>query len=616
MQQLDAVLTKKSADFIDTLTKLADGARDQFITQVTAVSDDALGRLDDTLRNEIRDADRLLENRLGTLDALLSQQTTAFTYSFRRVAIFILILGAIFYLGFRVYKHVIDQKLPLKTIIPKVAWGAAATFVFAGCAYAITAANEKIANHQLVALYESHYYSAISSLNLDYAVYYSSQLHFLDRTNKLYEADAQKAALLRDVFARPSLYKTADGTQELLSRTAAALSSYLSIEQPLDPDLVMLYGYTIWQRGGDRFSEYMAANILASAIDDINERKDKRFFTLLPFAYYYIQAYTSNPIPDDVINSLFTKNQAHQLPPSIKLMKGAAVVDQPFPKRLYKINELHQLSKDVNTNIDSLAIQYPLYGYVRVNLELLKTYSAVIPRYAELIRLLGLESAIPAEQKEPLRAKIRIVGSEIVMNWDAYESFLYQNNFADNSAKLNNFKGLWAIYTRASGASSLPEKADSWTPLDEKLGIQAKWLDDIVRPSVRASTFRLIQTTTHTDFATVNTKLSSIEDLMKQFYQARQKLNAARSAGDVAGQNALGPPLATLARQIASSASDLGIFGCPYKEPSGFICTDQNGAPVPFAQLIFDDASGVSPKLVDADEIIAKIVSQRTVPGS
>jgi hypothetical protein len=616
-QQLDQILTKQKAAFLSDIEKLTVAQREQLVSQLSDLSSEMITSLDETIRSQLREADRLLENRLGTLDALLSRQSNDFSYSFRRVAIFAVILIGFSFLGWRGYVHVLENKQPIKTFVPKLTWGLAGIVVFSGCAYAITTANQNFANRQITAYYEDGYRSALSNLNLDHGVYYSTQLLFLDRKAPLAQARAAKAMIMRDVFARPALYRTEDGARELASRLSAAQRSFIQASTAPDPDLTMVYGFLTWQRGPDRFSEYVAASTLASALEAAKESKSDELLLMKPFAFYYLSSYLENPLADDIIAELYSRLGSS----SDQVFLTAKEVDKTAPgqislmKKRYTVEELRKISSSNSMNIDDLARRFTLYTYIRTNMEAVKTSKAVISRYTEMLRLSGRLQVAPAEEKPTLRADIRATAAEIIANWDSYHSFLVSSEFADSAAKLNTLRSVWPIYTRASSAAKLADAADSWGPGDPATGIHKRWLADVVRPNVRTSAYRLIAITTESDFQAVNERLDAVEKGVKAFYDAQSKLEIADKGPDVAARSAAAGNLRTAAVDLASRGTALGLFGCRQKSGVDWDCKSADALPTSFAQLIFESAKGVTPSVTNSGDVFTSLVSQRITPA-
>ncbi|MGX5733843.1 hypothetical protein [Bosea thiooxidans] len=616
MQQLDAVLTKQKTTFLADIEKLSKDQIASVVSQLSDLSNETITSLDEKLRAQLQEADRLLENRLGTLDALLSRQVNDVAYSFHRVAIFFIILLGLGILCWRFYRHIFDHKLPARAFTSQFAWGFGGVVAFSLSAYGITVANQRVAQNRITSQYEENYQIAFSNLNLDHSVYYSTQLLFLNRMSPGAQARAEKAVILRDLFARPALYRTEDGARELGRKLASAQRAFIQSGSAPDPDLTMVYGFLTWQRGPDRFSEYIASITLASALEDSSNDKSGNLLIMKPFAYYYISSYLENPLSDEVVVDLYNRYGTNEQEfVSWKNADKSAPGQVSLIKKRYTIAELKAILGSNPVNIDAIARRLPLYAYIRTNMEAVKTSAAVISRYSELLRLTGQVQVALPEAKPSLKAEIRSTASEIVVNWDAYLNFLINTEFADPYAKLNSLRNIWPIYTRALAASKMADGVEFWPSGDPGAGAHVRWLNDVVRPNVRESTYKLLKITTETDFRLIDAQLDAVEKATRAFFDARAKLETADKGTDAAAKSAAGGVLRTSALDVAAKGTALGLFGCRQKGKPDWDCKAEDALPVSFAQLIFDAAKGVTPSIMDSGELFANLVKQRTTPA-
>lgn len=438
LDKLEKLLIARQTDFLEKATEIANSQRDQFINQLVATTDEAVAQLDGVLKERLKEADRILETRLGTLDVVLDKNTRELGSALKRVVIFVVVVSALSYTIWLTYRRLYVDKLPLKPFIPRLAAVLGMFLAFGSVLYALNLVNDMWSRRQMVRGMEEGYEKALSSQIFDYAVYYSAQLIYLDRYNEIYQARQEKAELLRDVFARPALYRSVDGAREMLNRLGNAQKAYKRANGQYDRDLTILYGFALWQRGDDRFSEYVAANIMAEAISGHASRGSEEA-TLLPVAYYYLSAYLSDPVPDEMIASIYVRNA--NIPDNAVFGPDQNEPgDEQLKVQRRTIAQLATAANGLQVDIESLAKVNSLYAFVRVSLEGVSTYRKVVSGYGELVRLSGDLISVPDEQKAEVRERIKASGVEIVKVWRDYINFLSEASYADQTARLNSFR--------------------------------------------------------------------------------------------------------------------------------------------------------------------------------
>ena len=613
--KLDEVITRQKADFFEKLTELANSQRALLITQLNDATQNALLGLDDILQRQLREADLLLESRLGTLDVVLTKNTQELSSSLKRLLIFVLIFSALGYILWLLYVRKFVDNRPIAPYLPRMGAILGLSLSLAALVYVVTLANDAIARKEVLSSFESNFGKSLKEQNFDYAVYYSTQLQFIDRFNEKYNAQAEKARLLRDVFSRPALYRSANGARELLARLGNAQKGYVRATGRLDVDLNILYGFAIWQRGDDRFSEYVAASILADQLKQASESNGQDAPTLLPFAVYYLTSYLANPLPDEVIQKLYLDNDHIAAADVFKALPPSKDTAELSPLRQrFSAAELQQALAGNKVDIDKLARTNPLYAFVRVSMEAVGTYRVVVSQYAELIRLSGNLSIASEAERPTLRSAIRAAGKAIIDRWDGYEKFLNRADYSDQTAKLNNFRSLWPIYTRAIGAAALKDTDNAITPAPEPNGIHNRWLQDVVQASVRDTTFRLMTTTTKSDFGVMEAKLAAIDKLTKDYFGAvaarKPLIGQATPAANTATSLVV-----TTGQTLAAATAEIGLIGCMHSASASLACLPEDGFPAPLGTLLFRTTAGLDDRIVNTDNVIGQLVTVRPVPA-
>jgi hypothetical protein len=283
-------------------------------------------------------------------------------------------------------------------------------------------------------------------------------------------------------------------------------------------------------------------------------------------------------------------------------------------RQRYSVHELQAILADNKVDIDGLARTNSLYAFVRVSMEAVSTYRAVVSKYGELVRLAGVLSASPEAEKPALRVAIRAAGRSIVDRWDAYEKFLNRADYADQTAKLNNFRNLWPIYTRAIGAASLKDSDNTIVPAAESDGIHNRWLQDVVQASVRDTTYRLMKTATKADYAVMEGKLNNVEKLTRDYFAAVATRKPLIGQASPAANGATAA-VVTAGQALASAAAEVGLIGCLHSDSTNLFCESTDLFPIPYGIALFKATAGLDDKIVDTDNFVKQLVTLRQVPA-
>jgi hypothetical protein len=613
LEKFEKLLIARQSDFLEKAAQIATDQREQFIVALSATTDEAVAQLDSTLRQQLRDADRILETRLGTLDVVLDKNTRELGSTLKRFVIFCIVVGALSYITWSIYRRKYVDKLPLQPMLPRLSVALVMFVALGSVLYVLNFLNDVWSRQQLVTSMEEGYEKALSSQIFDYAVYYSAQLVYLDRYNELYQARQEKAELLRDVFARPALYRSADGARELLNRLGNAQKAFKRISGQYDRDLTILYGFATWQRGDDRFSEYAAANIMSEAISG-NASQGIEQPTLLPIAYYYLSAYLADPIPDSMIASLYAANAG--IDPSDVFISGQHSSSEDIDFQRRTVQQLTDVSHETKVDLESLAKVNSLYAFVRVSLEGVSTYRKVVSGYGELLRLSGELISVQDSQKPSVRNEIRTASHEIVAAWASYIKFLGESSYADQTAKLNSFRGLWPIYTYALGATAISDADLAITPVAQTLGIQEVWLSEVVQPSVRASAFRLITAATSSDYKATEVNLAAVQAATKAFFDAvnarKPLIGSASAEATTATSNVISAGAA-----LSLASAKVGLFACepPNASARSVVCAADNPKAMPLGTLLFKMIAGLDDKSISSVDATNLIIGYRSIPA-
>src|SRR5205807_1653397 len=108
---------------------------------------------------------------------------------------------------------------------------------FAGIAQGYLWWQQHSAVSKLTGDYSKQYKDNFDNLDMDHAVYFSSALSALDPNNRAARGRDEKVRLLRDVFTRPTFYRTPEGTKAAMNRADSAQKLYIDGTGKPDLDL-------------------------------------------------------------------------------------------------------------------------------------------------------------------------------------------------------------------------------------------------------------------------------------------------------------------------------------------------------------------------------------------
>jgi len=385
---LDGVLSKQRKEFLDELQAATTEQREKLFEELTGLTDEALTTLDNILTKKISELNDVIKTQLGSLDAILIRQVNSLSTSLSKVIVLGLVLSGLVFLVWRTYSQVSDGK-PLRQMLRPFVWGVALLLAFGAIGEGITYWIAQRSEAQVVDQFLRQYNTSIEDLDLPKAAYLANQLSVFDNTDRVASGRALKAAIMRDIFIRPSLYRTPDGIKEAMERVSSAQFEYLnSKNHRLDHDLTILYGFLTWQGGNDRFSEYIAACIFASALSGSVAQRSREEVLLLPFAEYYIRAYLANPLPDNVVASLLREHGESFGPVSGNSSDpGKASLLLP---RYFTVADLQSSVNKVHTDVENLGKKNSFYAHARIGLRTVHVQLQVISNYVEYVRVAGL----------------------------------------------------------------------------------------------------------------------------------------------------------------------------------------------------------------------------------
>jgi hypothetical protein len=432
------------------------------IADVGQAIDGAVEKADGALAARIAQVDELAGRRLGNLDVIASKQRIALERTAFRLAI---VLGLVMFVVYvlkqlwTTYQSIVDRE-PDPAADPGAnagrtwqARGAWRAWLFVrklgkpllGYVSAAAAAGALLfllhdqlplgAHKEALELARSHELGLERSLErfeFTRVLFHASQLeHLTAPDGARYRALAAKAELLRDLFARPTLWGTSSGLSELSdkARTVRRL-----LDGAPDPDLLVVEAMLLWQTGGSRKDEHKAASLCARAF-----RLRPRGFALAPVARAHIESFLQSPLVDEAGG---LGRDSETIADLREILQAAAPDDPDHP----------------------LATQLALARRMReVDAASSRAYVAMASQHRDLVRLQLAKAG--SDQLAKARQERTRLAREVVQVWTDFDRWLASDPLlAGNPAVLGVFRLNDALYTRAKWFSDNPAE-DRLAPL-------------------------------------------------------------------------------------------------------------------------------------------------------
>src|SRR5262249_43530580 len=154
--------------------------------------------------------------------------------------------------------------------------------------------SKRDADH-LVKVHSDALREGLTSLDFAQVRYHAAQLAILEPENGVHRALALKAELIRTALGRPALLMHPAGVQELIALVNQVEGSFSALPgKPIDPDVLVVKAYILWQVGSSRRDEQEAATLCAQALE-IPAKDQRAGFLLHPVARNYIERFLYQP---------------------------------------------------------------------------------------------------------------------------------------------------------------------------------------------------------------------------------------------------------------------------------------------------------------------------------
>jgi hypothetical protein len=501
------------------------------LADLDAISQESLQALDESLRKSLDEGDRMLEARFGSLNTIGITQVAAIEITLHRVVVFAAIMSFVWFFVVKLYPEYVNG-LNRRRVIAKTVVCLTGILVLILGYFLLP--NQRVVE-DLARRHLDAYNTGIGDLDFRSASFHAVQLRTLDFFDKDYRFLAEKSSLMRDVFYRPTSYKTIEGLRETETQLRALL------ETKRDSDVEAMFLLVTWQARRDRYTQYLVANGCSQLLE-MASRHGANTFALAPIALHYLNSYLTNPLAD---------RELEILGKDFRQAKEGAPDD--IYSTLYKFQNLATLRASLNAAqqnpIFANTQKSPLYSSIAYGSITSKMYRTALPSYMGMANA----QALLAAETDPARIKVltearTVLAGKLVAAWDDWTEAMGSASIDFSvSQRVSIMQGLHATYARAKSyaASTTPDVPKATLPAAQLF--HAKWLESSIRGFVRPQGFRVLQGQASKAFLDDEMRLVAFETTLVE----AQKAIVAKSGESV-----------PKARAAASAAADLGIFGC------------------------------------------------------
>jgi hypothetical protein len=455
-------LVKKLDSAVDRNLHTADKILKDRSAQLGAIVSDSIQQADQALEQRIAQLDEDVALRLGNVDVIATKQrlgleeTALHTGALVGLLVFVIIVLRTLWREFAVVQLRLADKRGVrrtlaylggfaKPILLQVAAAGFAVLVIY-VLYDRLPLGARAQAAELAAMHRREMTASLARFDFSRVRFHASQLEVLvPEQGAYYQAMAGKAALLRDLVARPALLATDQGVSQIVERVQA-------LERQLgdraDPDVLTMKALVLWQIGTSKRDEHAAASYCARAL-----RLAGAQFALAPLARHYIRAFLHAPY----------------LAP-----------DTPYGRDTESLVDLRVLAalpmeNQVGFPLESVLVLDRLMG--KLDREVTPSYLDMLNAHAEVLRLLpsptsttsptsrrhkrGQSALAAGDSPDLLQARQRRndAASRVLAAWRQFDNGLDDvPGLSGKSAVLAIFRMNDASYTRAAWFVQQPQQ--------------------------------------------------------------------------------------------------------------------------------------------------------------
>jgi hypothetical protein len=434
---------KKTLDHADSILR-------ERSLDIDRMADDLVSHADAVVEARISQLDEAVGRRLGNVDVIASKQRIALEQGGLRVAVLIALVGFLVFVlrslwsayekalergelqdvrGARRSLRVAGQLLPsLGRSLLAAGLGAAA---LVGLYQWLPLGAEHEAN-ELTRVHETGLRTSVARFDYVHARFHASHLEFLKpEETARYGGLADKAGLLRDLIARPSLLATRKAISEFAARVHAVERS---LAPRPDPDVLVMLAVVAWNAGPTRADEYRAAALAARAL-----RLTPDGFALMPLARAYIETFLAAPYyPDEIEIGRDAASPAE--------LKEALDAARPDP------------------------VESPLGPLVELARAMRTLQRSTVDAYVAMALLNARIVAAAKDHERPAQTLFeqRLARAQTIVHaWVDFDQALQRSHGLESPLVLNVFRLNDAMFTRASWVVEQPQSVEPPKSLHE-----------------------------------------------------------------------------------------------------------------------------------------------------
>ncbi|WP_213779933.1 hypothetical protein [Caballeronia sp. dw_276] len=510
------------------------------LRQLSELTQDAVTQLDGVLSNNINVGLEGLQAKIAALDILGSRKTDDLNRALRGIVI----LASFSVFAVWIGKYISTSTGSLESRVKKARWRIGGAFV--------TLAVIAIAPHFIPSLQyqipliraelDAEFDKEYRLLNFKRAAYIAEQLTNVAPDNNDYQYKKMLSELLRDVYLRPTTYKT----ENSLILTEYRLTSMLwpdgsgetnSASQPppitKQPEVEITLAMIMWQVRTDALSRFQSAMISAAVLERELAKPVEMRSPFLPLAAHYVRAYLVLPLD---------RLDTDAIIPGV-LGDKTELFQKNYPARstVELVELLKKASPALTRPADSMALQL-LAEQISFSDAVGKTYAIAIPSYVRMVKANSMLAIVPTEQKAQWKAERDSEASKVVAAWNELLRIIAVPS-SSLTMRMALVTALHSTYTRAKLYAGADESgnippavaADSIATLPVEMTFHDQWLREMAA-AINPSGLPVLRFRVRAQFLIDQKNLAEFEDAFKKSLTTTPNKDLAINASNAAAK--------------------------------------------------------------------------------
>lgn len=447
VEQAGGKLVKQLDRTVANNLRLADRILQERSDQLGDIVSNSLTQADRVLEQRIDQMDQAVALRLGNVDVIATKQRLGLEQSILRIAVLLGVLVFVVLVLWTLWRELPNVQAELAKLDDRS--GLARTWVYckgfswpvltrlAAAAAAVGVLfilydrlpfGARTQAKELADMHRQQMTASLARFDFSRTRFHASQLEILvPEQSGYYQAMATKSDLMRDLLLRPASLATSQGRSSVVERIRD-LERQLSGRA--DPDFLTLKALVIWQTGDSKQDEYEAASLGARAL-----RLSPGGFALAPLARHYVRSFLHAPYvaPD----TPYGRNS--ESPADLAVLAQSPIGDTAtFP--LASLIDFDTMLAELDDETSSAYL-----AMVRAQAELGRIARAASPRRRRAGSSKEDGALVAARDKRNQAA------ADVVAAWDGFDAKLAANpGLINEDTLLAIFRLNDATYTRAA----------------------------------------------------------------------------------------------------------------------------------------------------------------------